>query len=343
MATNKITNWALAIEVGKKHPSGLVTGVHGQTLRAMEKADLVYRSGLGDWILSDKAYEYGEEKAEPVQPEKVTFEVLDHGRWRIPLKVTGVLDMEFPLLPGSGTIRASHIELQLTINPETGKWEASTVHVTGKKVKDGKVIPSKRDHTLPTSIEYTPQEIRDICQRFVDKANSAPEEGFREAAQLLEDTGRDDDAVNLLRTVANARESGGFKDIDEALEQARVPDAFPDYDVKGAVARVAQRVEKGLTIEPASYSFQARPVDVGAGTPGDLYVNVLGKLHSLGSLGRAGFSVQYYLGTTIDFEWDTDLGALVIDTPENFMQPVISASADGKLAVRIEGKRRKGA
>jgi hypothetical protein len=245
----------------------------------------------------------------------VEYTVRSHATWQIPMDVTGAPDTSNSQAPSAGTVRPIGVAMSLMPNSQTGAWEVTSATVVGPKVKNDKVS-TKRDYGIVFmdplyEDSVAPEWLRDICQDWVNKANGSS--------------------------------SGGFKDIDEALEQARVPDAFPDYDVKGAVARVAQRVEKGLTIEPASYSFQARPVDVGAGTPGDLYVNVLGKLHSLGSLGRAGFSVQYYLGTTIDFEWDTDLGELVIDTPGNFLQPVISASADGKLAVRIEGKRKKGA
>jgi hypothetical protein len=243
----------------------------------------------------------------------ITYTVQDTSMWQLHLDVTGAPDTSHPDHPGA-SIRP--VRISLSVSPRDGVWSVSAVNVFGQKVKDGKVV-TKNYYPLPfldplDEDSVAPEWLRDICQDWVNKANGSS--------------------------------SGGFKDIDEALEQARVPDAFPDYDVKGAAARVARRAaEMGGTPAPASYSFQARPVDVGAGTPGDLYVNVLGKLHSLGSLGRAGFSVQYYLGTTIDFEWDTDLGELVIDTPGNFLQPVISASADGKLAVRIEGKRKKGA
>lgn len=51
--------WLEVLCEADTHPVGLLPiGVHGRTLQAMNRHDLVYRSGLGDWFLTDKGHEH---------------------------------------------------------------------------------------------------------------------------------------------------------------------------------------------------------------------------------------------------------------------------------------------
>lgn len=53
----KTTDWDQVLREGNKHPVGLITEADGRTLYAMERKGLVYRSGPGDWLLTEKGHE----------------------------------------------------------------------------------------------------------------------------------------------------------------------------------------------------------------------------------------------------------------------------------------------
>jgi hypothetical protein len=55
-SVDKATNEDEVLREGGKHPVGLITCADGRTLRAMERKDLVYQSGLGDWLLTDEGH-----------------------------------------------------------------------------------------------------------------------------------------------------------------------------------------------------------------------------------------------------------------------------------------------
>jgi hypothetical protein len=51
--TSKETNWSAAFRDAETHPDGELIGVHGQTLRAMEKTGAAYRQD-GKWYMRGK-------------------------------------------------------------------------------------------------------------------------------------------------------------------------------------------------------------------------------------------------------------------------------------------------
>jgi hypothetical protein len=55
-SVDKTTDEDEVLREGGRHPVGLITCGDGRTLRAMERKGLVYRSGLGDWLLTDEGH-----------------------------------------------------------------------------------------------------------------------------------------------------------------------------------------------------------------------------------------------------------------------------------------------
>lgn len=82
---------------------------------------------------------------------------------------------------------------------------------------------------------------------------------------------------------------------------------------------------------------QNPPVDVSSGVPGTLYVQDHGDLSSVGR--PESFSVQYYLGTTIDGRWDKETGELVLSTPGDIFDLVVRARPDGTMGLRLVNRK----
>lgn len=55
--SEKETDRTAIIEKAREHPTGLITKAHPSTLHAMQRDGLVYKTGLGDWLLTDAAFD----------------------------------------------------------------------------------------------------------------------------------------------------------------------------------------------------------------------------------------------------------------------------------------------
>jgi hypothetical protein len=172
--TSKETNWTAAFAAAEKRPDGELLGVHGQTLRGMEKRGAAYRRD-GKWYMQGKGPGPMEEpKIEEAAPAEVTYSVQDAAMWQLHLDVAGAPDTSHPDHPG-GALRP--VGISMGIGVTAGVWSVSAVNVFGQKVKDGKVV-TKRNYPLPflnplDEDSEAPEWLRKICREWVDKANGA--------------------------------------------------------------------------------------------------------------------------------------------------------------------------
>lgn len=267
--TSKVTNWSQAFRDAESRPDGELIGVHGQTLRGMEKQGAAYQRD-GKWYLRGKGPGPVEEPTIE-EPTEVEYTVQDTAYWQLHLDVKGAPDTEHPDHPG-GTLRP--VGISMGIGQTGGVWSVSAVNVFGQKVKDGKVV-TKRNYPLPfmdplDEDSGAPEWLRKICQDWVDKANGAGRsvvevsdvEDIPTSAELAQrirvrqeqahaaaapkdavDRPRErfDSALNVLLMRENQR--GAEWAIWQIIQEA---DTFPDNTVADVLRTVSEKIQNAL-------------------------------------------------------------------------------------------------
>jgi hypothetical protein len=108
--------------------------------------------------------------------DEVTWTLTDYSEAKIIIDLDGAPDTASALLPGSPTVRPRR--LMLLASPQCGGvWEVSWAKAAGPKVKDGKIVVTKRDYEAvwgnPLDDDcLAPEWLREIAAEWVAKLNS---------------------------------------------------------------------------------------------------------------------------------------------------------------------------